>query len=119
MSTPYRVYIGDLKGNEIIDPVTKRPRYIFFPDVEFFCNEAQVLDYCKRHFRNVTPLRVVQTGEQPLIVTPIPPEWHAFGTNRMKAEIEAGFRPYSEYILPPLDFESPIPKERKSFFRKR
>lgn len=33
---------------------------------------------------------------------PVPVDWFLFGTDRMKAEIDAGLRPFSEYLLPPL-----------------
>lgn len=122
MPTPWRVYVGDKNGNEIIDPVTKRPRYIYYPDAQRFCNEAEVMAYTKVHFHNITPLRAVQTEEATGILVSVPAAWHEWGTNRMKAEIEAGLRPHSDYLLPPLElgFDLPqTPTERKSFWPRR
>lgn len=116
---PWRVYVGDLSGNEIIDQITRRPRYIQYPNAQQFCNEAEAKAHTKKFFRNITPLRAVQTDEMPGIITAVPKEWYGFGTNRMKAEIEAGIRPHSDYLLPPIVIEIPQPKERVSLWRKR
>jgi hypothetical protein len=34
---------------------------------------------------------------------PVPLDWIQYGTDRMKAEIDAGLRPHSDYLLPPLE----------------
>jgi hypothetical protein len=43
---------------------------------------------------------------QPYQRKPIPVDWYLWGTNRMRAEIDAGLRPFSDTIQPPI----PIPK---------
>lgn len=45
----------------------------------------------------------------PLIVRPVPPAWFGFDTTRMKAEIDAGLRPYTDTLEPPLEGVDPEP----------
>lgn len=38
----------------------------------------------------------------PVNKKPVPLDWFIFGTDRMRAEIDAGLRPFSEYLLPAI-----------------
>ena len=38
---------------------------------------------------------------------PIPFDWYEYGTTRMKEEIDAGLRPFSETLLPPIHIPEP------------
>ena len=33
----------------------------------------------------------------------VPVDWFRWGTDRMRAEIDAGLRPHSDYLLPPIE----------------
>lgn len=112
------VVIGDKKGNPLIAPSGKEQR-LWFPEAKFQ-SDVEAMEYATRHFHAVTPLRAYQSDESPGIIRACPAQWYLFGTNRMKAEIEAGLRPPSEFLLPPLDFDSltPNPRKGKSLWRK-
>lgn len=62
-------------------------------------------DELRRNYHNLdlTDLKCEQNDSPPLIVRPVPPAWFGFDTTRMKAEIDAGLRPYTDTLEPPLD----------------
>jgi hypothetical protein len=113
------VVIGDKQGNPLIAP-SGREQKLWFPEASFQ-SEADATAHVTKHFRNVTPLRAYQSDEQPGIVHSIPAKWYEFGTNRLKAEIDAGLRPPTEFLQPPLNLESLNPTARKGkvLWRKR
>jgi hypothetical protein len=112
------VQIGDKNGNEMIAPSGK-PQCLWFPVAKFTC-EADAFAYVRKHFTGITPLKAYQSDEERM-VRPVPSQWYLYGTNRMKLEIEAGLRPHSDYLQPPIDLESLNPQTRKgkSLWRKR
>lgn len=53
-------------------------------------------------------------GEQPPVNREaVPVDWFLHGTTRMKEEIDAGLRPFSEYLLPPIQ----VPQRPQSVLR--
>ena len=113
------VVIGDKNGNEIIAP-SGRTQMIWIPDAKFN-TDIEAMDYVRRHFNAVVPLRAYQSDESPGVLRPCPAKWYLYGTNRLHAEIKAGLRPPTDTLQPPIDLESlnPQPRKGKSLWRKR
>lgn len=113
------VVIGDKNGSALVAPSGKEQR-LWFPQADFQ-SESDAFAHVRLYFHAVTPLRAYQSDEQPGIVLPTPAAWYEFGTNRLRAEIEAGLRPDTDTIQPPIDLDSQSPQARKGkvLWRKR
>ncbi len=106
------VLMGDAAGNPLMKKSGKGEQtyvlqYAAFKDPE------EVMAHVREHYcRTVDPkfftkpLKAWASNDDPGILTPIPMQYVLFGTSRMHAEIEAGLRPPSDVLLPPIEFDS-------------
>jgi hypothetical protein len=73
--------------------------------------------HLRSHYRSLdfSQLKCERQDKRPLIVRPMPKDTVEFGTTRMRMEIDAGLRPFSSQLLPPLEHggEIIIPTNQK------
>jgi hypothetical protein len=79
-----------------------------YTESPWIATPQQLHDHLKAHFHAVvfTDFKCEQ-GPCKKIMRPIPFDWYEYGTTRMKEEIDAGLRPFSETLLPPIHIPEP------------
>src|ERR1019366_2023463 len=100
--------LGDVNGNVLLAPSGREQVLIF--DLAAFSDPESVLLHVEAHYcRSADPrfkviaLKAWASDKDPGTLREAPKEWFTFGTSRMQAEIDAGLRPQSSILLPPLE----------------
>lgn len=109
------VLIGDAAGNPIMK-ASGNGEQTYVLQYAAFRYPEEVIEHVRHNYcrtvdpKNFTqPLRAWASNEDPGILRPIPAKYVMYGTNRMHAEIEAGLREPTDFLLPPVEFDSVPP----------
>lgn len=105
------ILMGDGRGNEIIMPSGRPLRYVLkygaFKDPEEV-RQHVIAHYCRGGIdpeNAIQPLKIWASKEDPGPRTMVPANYTQFGTDRQRAETDAGLRPHSDFLQPPIQFQ--------------